>query len=253
MKMRIVIFWLVIAILSLHADDSRATNTASIDPNRVVGSVYGKAVTAGDIGLTEPIDTTVQYNAADKARWHLQDRIAKAFATPVIERFVKDEKIAATPGEIADFKQTSAAKTKQHLEELDRDLLGVTQKLAAKDLSAEDRAPLEKKKEQLERTTAQMRKLDSREAPDAVAQQLIVAWKIERELKRKYGGRVIFQQFGPEALDGRRQLYEEAEKSGDLKFDDPGVRWVFYYYSHMRHTPGDEKALEKPWFFSVGG
>ncbi|HEX3601883.1 MAG TPA: hypothetical protein VHU84_17150 [Lacipirellulaceae bacterium] len=252
-KMRTVLSCLTIAILSLRADGSAAMDTPGLDANRVVGSVYGKSITATDIGLTGPIDTTVQYNATDKARWDLQNRVAKAFATPIIERFVKNEKITATPAEIADFKKTCAAKTKQHLEELEKDLVDTQQRLAAKDLSAEERASLEKKKELLERTTAQMRKSGSGEPPDAIAQQMIVAWKTERELKRKYGGRVIFQQFGLEALDGRRLLYEEAEKNGDLKFDDPGVRWVFYYYSKMRHTPADEKRLEKPWFFSKEG
>ena len=89
--------------------------------------------------------------------------------------------------------------------------------------------------------------------PEAIARTFIVAWKIERELHRAYGGRVIFQQFGPEALDARRLLYETAEKNGDLKFDDPGVRHLFYYYANMRHVVVDAKALEKPWFLDDGG
>ena len=63
---------------------------------------------------------------------------------------------------------------------------------------------------------------------------------------------MIFQQMGPEALDGRRRLFEEAENNGDIKFDDVGVRHLFYYYANMRHTVIDEKALEQPWFLSDG-
>jgi hypothetical protein len=61
---------------------------------------------------------------------------------------------------------------------------------------------------------------------------------------------VIFQQAGPEALDARRRLFEEAEMNGDLAFDHVGVRHMFYYYyTHMKHTEIDEEALERPWFF----
>jgi hypothetical protein len=86
---------------------------------------------------------------------------------------------------------------------------------------------------------------------DGLARTFILNWKTERELHRKYGGRIIFQQFGLEALDARRRLFEEAEKTADLKFDDPGVRHLFYYYANMRHSvTGDAKALETPWFLA---
>lgn len=95
-------------------------------------------------------------------------------------------------------------------------------------------------------------KTTTRETPDEIAQTLIKNWKVERELHRKYRGRVIFQQFGVEALDARRELYEEAEKKGDLKFDDPGVRHMFYYYYvHTHHTAVDENLLDRPWFFAT--
>jgi hypothetical protein len=89
------------------------------------------------------------------------------------------------------------------------------------------------------------------ESAQDLARYFIVNWKTERELQRTYGGRVIFQQFGPEALDARRRLFEEAEKAGDLRFDDPGVRHMFYYYWNMKHTVIGEKALEQPWFFGA--
>ena len=53
----------------------------------------------------------------------------------------------------------------------------------------------------------------------------------------------------PRRLDARRLLFEEAEKNGDIKFDDPGVRHLFYYYhSNMTHTKVDEKVLDRPWW-----
>ena len=90
--------------------------------------------------------------------------------------------------------------------------------------------------------------------PEAVARPFIVAWKIERELHRTFGGRVIFQQAGLEALDGRRRLFEQAERAGDLKFEDVGVRHLFYYYyANMNHNVIDEKLIERAWFLGEGG
>ena len=93
---------------------------------------------------------------------------------------------------------------------------------------------------------------EPRDMPEEVARALIVTWKTERELHRVYGGRVIFQQAGPEALDARRRLFEQAEKEGDIEFADAGVRHLFYYYANMEHTVIDEKALERPWFLEEG-
>ena len=76
-----------------------------------------------------------------------------------------------------------------------------------------------------------------------------MSWKIERELYRTYGGRVVFQQARLEALVARRFLFEQAVKEGHLTFEDAGVRHLFYYYSHMGHRDVDAKLLEKPWFF----
>lgn len=54
---------------------------------------------------------------------------------------------------------------------------------------------------------------------------------------------------GPETLDARRQLFEQAEEKGDIRFADAGVRQLFYYYyANMERTVIDEKALERPRF-----
>jgi hypothetical protein len=174
-----------------------------------VGSVYGKAITAADIGLSAPVDPAIQFDSGDTARWELMRRITRTFGGPIVERFVKEKKIEATRDEITQFKRSFEARLPER-----------------------------------EATPA--------DALEDVARMLIVTWKTERELHRAYGGRVIFQQFGPEALDARRRLFEQAEKEGDLKFTDPGVRHLFYYYANMNHTVIDEQALERPWFLEEG-
>lgn len=189
-----------VQIRSLSLRPLQAATPAVIKPDQVVGSVYGKPITAGDIGLQTPIDPAVRFDARDRARWDLMERIMRELGGPVLERFVKEHKIEATKDEIESVKR-------------------------------------------------RLRELRVGDVDDKFATQLILPWKLQRELHRAYGGRVIFQQAGPEALDAMRRLFEEAEKKGDLKFADPGVRHMFYYYSNMQHTFSDAKALEQPWFF----
>jgi hypothetical protein len=201
--------WMLLAVPALFT--SLALLSAEMPPGRAVGSVYGKTVTAADIGLNAPLDPAVQFDARDTARWELMRRITRTFGAPVVERFVKQEKIEATPDEIMKFKSSFR---KRNEAELTKQLTDI---------------------------------------PEEVARMFIVAWKTERELHRVYGGRVIFQQAGPEAIDARRRLFEHAEKKGEIKFADAGVRQLFYYYSaNMEHTFIDEKALERPWFLEDG-
>ncbi len=230
--------------------------TAIPDATRIVGTIYGKKVTAADIGFTEPIDTTVHFNATDKPRWDLMKRISQVFGKPVNDRFVQQQKIDATPDEIDQFVNHWVDLNKASVNRDEERLQQVKSKLVSEPLAIDELAKLETEQQMLEHRLEANRKavepnLANLKAAEEMARKFIIPWKTERDLHRKYGGRVIFQQFGPEALDARRKLYEQAEKTGDLVFNDPGVRYIFYYYStEMHHTVIDDKVLEKPWFFA---
>jgi hypothetical protein len=210
--------------------------------------VYGTAITSQDIGLTVPIDPAVQFDSRDTEKWELMGRVMRTFAKPVLDQFVAERKIEATADEIELFKKHSRKGHEQNLREKEERLAKVKTQLSSSDLSDQDRARLEEERAMIERLLLALRQLAADGAPEATARTFIIAWKVERELHRTYGGRVIFQQAGPEALDARRMLFEDAEKQGHLKFDDPGVRHLFYYYANMQHTVVDAKALERPWF-----
>lgn len=229
-----------------------AAEPANEAPSRAVGSVFGKIVTAADIGLTAPIDSKAKFDARDSARWDLMERINGAFGGPVLERFVKDRKIKATVDEIDKFKSVLRKSQERTVRRWEERLVELKKKLAAPELSAPEKAKLNEEQSSLVKLLAAKRAPLEGDTFDEIARTFINAWKTERELHRVYGGRVIFQQSGPEALDARRRLFEAAEKKGDIRFDDPGVRHMFFYYSHMEHTAIDEKALEKPWFLHDG-
>jgi hypothetical protein len=250
--MRIRVLVLLVPILCSFLGLGSADEPPKALPGRTVGSVYGKAVTAADVGLTAPVDPSVGFDARDTVRWKLMGRIMTAFGGPVMDRFVEEQKIEAMPEEIETFKRNLRKSRERSLRKWEARLVEINEALAAKDLSNEERAKLKEQQAMYEKLVASMSERRGAEVSGDVARVFIVAWKTERALHREYGGRVIFQQAGPEALDGRRRLFEEAEKNGEIKFDDPGVRHLFYYYANMRHTVIDAKALDRPWFLEDG-
>ncbi|HWA96921.1 MAG TPA: hypothetical protein VG713_00445 [Pirellulales bacterium] len=238
---------LLLAILTFPVPQLRADEPQTIPPERVVGSVLGKPITAGDISLKTAIDVSLKFDARNRAAWDEMGKIVNVFGGPILERFIAEQKIAATPEEIRKFNSTMRKLAIRRRKQDEAQLAETEAELKKEGVDAAAREKLEKQHEQLKRAFAMP--LNDGESSDEVAAMFIQAWKIERALHAKYGGRVIFQQAGIEALDGRRRLFEEAERQGDLKFDDPGVRHLFYYYANMRHLDADAKDLEQPWFF----
>jgi hypothetical protein len=76
--------------------------------------------------------------------------------------------------------------------------------------------------------------------------------KFEQYLYDHYGGgRIIHQQFGPEALDARRKLLLELEQDGKFQITDAELRRLAYDYWERPNHPGgfhtDRRLLEFPW------
>ncbi len=76
--------------------------------------------------------------------------------------------------------------------------------------------------------------------------------KFEKYLYDHYGGgRIIHQQFGPEALDARRKLLLELEEAGKFQITDPELRKLAYDYWERPAHPGgfhtDHRILMFPW------
>ena len=86
-----------------HAKPKAADKPAKVNPSDVVGSVFGKPVTAAGVGLKKPIDKTLHFDSRNNAQWELMGRIMKAFGTALRDRFVKEQKIEATAEEIDSF------------------------------------------------------------------------------------------------------------------------------------------------------
>jgi len=99
-------------------------------------------------------------------------------------------------------------------------------------------------------------------APDEAAQAdafrrdmgraLIRQWKLNRALFEQYGGRVVYQQLGPEPLDAYRQYLEEQQAAGALTIHVRALESEFWRYftddsMYEFFEPGTEaSAFEVP-------
>lgn len=70
----------------------------------------------------------------------------------------------------------------------------------------------------------------SRSSTHVINSQFLSYWKTNRALYRQYGGRVIFQQAGPEPIDAYRKLIEEHEAKGTLRIVDKALAPGFWKY-----------------------
>lgn len=83
---------------------------------------------------------------------------------------------------------------------------------------------------------------------------MIRQWKLNRALYGQYGGRIIFQQLGPEPLDAYRQFLQERQAAGDFVIHDKAFEDAFWRYFidetiHSFYEPGSKaetQAFEIP-------
>lgn len=178
------------------------------------------------------------------------------------DRFAAAEGITVAKVEIDAFVASTAAALARDRAEafVRRDAL--KRQLAAGKLPAGRKAQVEREIAGAEQLIADLAPAlgaaaaEERQARAEVAAAFIRQWKINGALQRKYGGRIIFQQAGPEPLDATRRFLEAAQAAGDFAIADPALEQPFwaYYRDDARHSfykPGsrEEQAAFKtaPW------
>ena len=95
-----------------------------------------------------------------------------------------------------------------------------------------------------------------RQYREQVATAFVRQWKINKALYEQYGGRIIFQQGGPEPLDAYRRFLESQEQAGSFKILDETFEQKFWNYYrndaiHSFYPKGsaeETRAFETPWW-----
>lgn len=80
-----------------------------------------------------------------------------------------------------------------------------------------------------------------------MGESLIRQWKINRSLHNQYGGRIIYQQLGPEPLDAYRRFLEQRHAEGAFQIYDQALADKFWRYFkddtiHDFMSPGSDAA-----------
>lgn len=221
----------------LKKDDNKPSATPRIAGD-VIGTVLSKPVSRTDI----------------RKEFRLKHELSRLFLVPVLDKYkaAHRKEIAVTEKEIARLIQYEEQRAKQkggefaaarrrtvaqEQKNVKRFLPVIEQKLARKDLKPAERKELLKHKRRLELT----RKQPGRS---------FVVWyfsrlKFQQYLYRHYGGgRVLWQQAGPEAFDAMHRWLNAREKAGDFQITDPALRAKFYEY--WKNTKMHGAFLSKP-------
>ncbi len=181
----------------------------------------------------------------------------------LMEKYARDNKIAATDAEIDAFvKKTEESEKRQQIR-FEKDRKKLKAELKSPDLTERERKDKESRLQSIERILKSAREMkqqtqgmEEQLAPmkRQMARNFITRWKINKALYAKYGGRVIFQQAGPEPVDAYRDFLKEQEKNGAFQILDKQYEAPFwrYFTDDALHNfyPNDEgaKFINTPWW-----
>ncbi|HSN71467.1 MAG TPA: hypothetical protein VLT59_08150 [Steroidobacteraceae bacterium] len=201
-------------------------------------------------------DTVIRTNDAEELRYVILKTLT--------DRYADQKGITVSDAEIDAYIARMAAAMAQHRKEQEALRDELAGKLSTATLSASEREKLEA---ELETATEMVANLapetgdtveEAREIEAArreIATAFILQWKINRALYQQYGGRIGYQQGGPEPVDAYREFLEEHAAAGDFQIRDEGFERAFWAYYrndsiHSFYPSGSEdeaKAFADPW------
>jgi hypothetical protein len=190
---------------------------------------------------------------------HTQDaeELRHVVLQQLTNRYADDKGIAVTQAE----KQAYVRRVREALDEDRRRQVArrdeLARKLAAEGLSETERTRTSAELDSVNTFLAALGETGSgatedpqtAQAREQVAASFIRQWKINRALYQQYGGRIIFQQGGPEPLDAYRVFLEEREARGDFEILNKDLEAAFWRYHrtdslHSFYRPGSREEAE---------
>ncbi len=182
------------------------------------GSILAFDPLADDSVTAQVLDLALVLDDADALR--------SIALSALLNDFARSEEIRATEAAVDSYLAEMEARMREDLGDAYED---------GSDLSADEQLAL-----------ADMRR--------SMAAAMIRNWEINRRLYEKYGGRVIYQQFGPEPLDAYVAFLREAEQAGRLTIRDAALAeafWRFFNQEERHDFYPDAEASEAfatpPW------
>lgn len=219
------------------------------------GATQAQAVT-GDPGspmTARVLGTSIHTQDAEEVRYVVLGRLT--------DRYAADMGITATQAEVDAYLRNMRATLAADRARYERQGDALRRKLAAPGLVEAERKSLSAELDSANRAVADLSPPAQASTEDEAARQQIAAafirqWKINQALYRQYGGRIIFQQGGPEPLDAYRRFLLEREARGDFAILSPAVATSFWRYYltdsiHSFYRPGSAEEAKvftsPPW------
>ena len=220
----------------------------------LAADVYGDPSTpvAGQV-----YDTVIRTNDADELRYVVLKELT--------DRYAGKRGITVSDAEIDAYisRMTADMARDRREQEARRDELA--RRLAASNLPAAEREKLESELEMASQMVENLAPETGATAEETsgieaarreIAAAFILQWKINRALYEQYGGRIAFQQGGPEPIDAYRKFLEEHQKRGDFAIRNAQLEDAFWSYYrndaiHSFYTSGsdeEKQAFGKPWW-----
>jgi hypothetical protein len=182
------------------------------------------------------------------------------------DRYAAKHGIEVTPNEIDAYLARMAAVAEQDRRAREAQLVEIERQLAAPTLTNEQRVALTAERDMLSQLAHDLAKTSAtpqEAAEEAQARRTVAAafvrqWKINQALHRDYGGRIIFQQGGPEPLDAYRRFLEEQQRQGAFAIADRALATAFWRYYmndaiHSFYPTGsaeEAQAFASPWWLT---
>lgn len=196
------------------------------------GHLFLATMADGSISEFEPVEMPLAAVVlGEEVRTDDPEEMQNVVLTRLFDHYVEEQGIVATDREIDRFVERMRRGMS------DRGLDG------EKDLTDEEKVQL-----------AAMRR--------EMGRSMIRQWKMNRRFHEQYGGRIIFQQFGPEPLDAYRQYLEERRDASDLEIKNKDFEESFWRYftndsMHSFYEPGSPEEAQAfstpPWEMAAAG
>jgi hypothetical protein len=179
----------------------------------------------------------------------------------LVDRYAAEQGIEVKPDEIDAYVDSLRRVAEQDRQRQTARREELTRKLESKTLSAAERQSLSSELNTLNEVLASLDETASSAAEDYAARRQVAAafirqWKINQALYRQYGGRIIYQQGGPEPLDAYRTFLQAQERQGAFKILNKAFEPKFWKYfvtdsMHSFYPKGsreEAQAFETPWW-----
>ena len=192
-----------------------------------------------------------------KVRTRNAAEMAYAINVVLLKDYVKKNKLDATDKEIAQLLERKQQAEAETLKQAKARQAEIQVALQSDSTPEEQRTQLENEQkfiDEMLKRAAQAKDPQRTAAEAKMAAGMIEQWKASQSLYKKYGGRVVFQQAGPEPLDAYHEFLKAAQQAGDFKIinkEFESALWGYYTDDKKHRFVPDadkDKVMSTPWW-----